>query len=107
MMAEKSERRLKLEATLAADPGDSFLRYGLGMQCLREGDLEEGRRILLGLIADRPDEVPAYQQLGQSFMDDGEADQARHYFERGIEKADAQGNFKAANEMRGFLATLD
>ena len=37
-MAEKSRRRLMLEQSLAEDPADSFLRYGLAMQCLREGD---------------------------------------------------------------------
>ena len=42
-MAEKSPRRQMLEQSLAEDPGDTFLRYGLAMQCLREGDVEEGR----------------------------------------------------------------
>ena len=28
-MSEKSPRRLKLEASLAEDPADTFLRYGL------------------------------------------------------------------------------
>ena len=36
-MAEKSPRRLKLEESLAEDPADPFLRYGVALQCLREG----------------------------------------------------------------------
>ena len=47
-MAEKSRRRLMLEQSLAEDPTDSFLRYGLAVQCLREGDVEEGRQRLRG-----------------------------------------------------------
>ena len=43
-MAEKSPRRLKLEESLSEDPSDAFLRYGLALQCLREGDVDEGRR---------------------------------------------------------------
>ncbi len=31
-MADKSARRQMLEASLAEDPGDTFLRYGLGLQ---------------------------------------------------------------------------
>ena len=49
-MAEKSPRRLMLESSLAEDPADTFLRYGLAVQCLREGDVEEGRQRLLALI---------------------------------------------------------
>ena len=72
-MAEKSPRRLMLEQSLAEDPGDPFLRYGLAMQCLREGDRQEGRQALRSLIADHPDDqIVAYQQLGQSFAETGE-----------------------------------
>ena len=45
-MAEKSRRRLMLEQSLAEDPADPFLRYGLAIQCLSEGDIEQGRRRL-------------------------------------------------------------
>ena len=72
-MPEKSSRRVALEQSLAEDPTDSFLRYGLAMQCLREGDVEEGHERLLALIADHPDDqIAAYQQLGQSFAELGE-----------------------------------
>ena len=76
-MTEKSRRRLMLEQSLAEDPADSFLRYGLAIQCLSEGDVEEGRDRLKALIADRPeDQVAAYQQLGQSYAQTGETDAA-------------------------------
>ena len=107
-MAEKSPRRLKLEESLAEDPTDAFLRYGLGLQCLREGDTEEGRRRLMELVADRPDDqVAAYQQLGQSYMESGEAEPARRWFVEGISKARARGDAHAAAEMEGFLSQID
>ena len=106
-MAEKSPRRLKLEASLAEDPGDTFLRYGLALQCLHEGDVEEGRRGLLALVADHPDDqVAALQQLGQSYAGSGENDQARRWFIEGISRARARGDAHAAAEMEGFLAQL-
>lgn len=105
---EKSSRRLMLEESLADDPTDPFLRYGLALQCLREGDTEEGRRRLESLIADHPDDqVAAYQQLGQSFMDEGDAENARSWFTRGIGLAQARGDLKASGEMQGFLELLD
>jgi predicted Zn-dependent protease len=96
-----------LEASLAEDPADTFLRYGLAMQCLRDGDLAEGRQRLLSLIDDHPDDqVAAYQQLGQSYLDNGETDSARTILKTGIAKANARGDWHAAAEMDGLLASL-
>ena len=103
-MAEKSPRRVKLEQSLAEDPSDTFLRYGLALQCLREGDIDEGRRLLLDLIADHPDDqVAAYQQLGQSYLETGEPVEAGATLRQGIAKAQARGDWHAAAEMEGLL----
>ena len=107
-MPEKSARRAMLEASLAEDPSDSFLRYGLAMQCLREGDVAEGRERLEALIADHPeDQVAAYQQLGQSFLEAGELAEACVILAKGIAKAKARGDWHAAAEMEGLLASID
>jgi thioredoxin-like negative regulator of GroEL len=103
-MAEKSPRREMLERSLAEDPADTFLRYGLALQCLREGDMEEGRERLLALIADHPDDqVAAYQQLGQSYLESGEARRAAETLRAGIAKARQRGDWHAAAEMEGLL----
>lgn len=102
-MPEKSPRRHQLERSLAEDPADTFLRYGLALQCLRDGDIEEGRGRLRALLADCPDEVPAYQQLGQSYLEAGEHDEARTVLRQGVAKARAKGDDHAAAEMSGLL----
>ncbi len=106
-MAEKSLRRVQLEQSLAQDPGDTFLRYGLALQCLREGDVEEGRSRLRDLIADHPDDqVAAYQQLGQSYLESGAVEEARSILQAGIARARTRGEGHAAAEMEGLLAAL-
>jgi thioredoxin-like negative regulator of GroEL len=102
-MPEKSPRRLALEASLAADPDDRFLRYGLALQCLREGDVHAGRARLEALIADHPDEVAAYQQLGQSFLEDGVVDQARSILIAGVAAARRLGQTHAEAEMSALI----
>ena len=90
-MAEKSPRRIKLEQSLAEDPTDTFLRYGLAMQCLRDGDVQEGRERLLGLVADHPDDqVAAYQQLGQSYLEAGERAEAAAFLSAAAASASAR-----------------
>jgi thioredoxin-like negative regulator of GroEL len=106
-MAEKSPRRLMLESSLAEDPADTFLRYGLAVQCLREGDVEEGRQRLLALIADHPDDtVAAHQQLGQSYLEAEEVEEARAILEKGIALANKRGDWHAASEMEGLLSQV-
>jgi thioredoxin-like negative regulator of GroEL len=106
-MAEKSPRRLMLERSLDENPEDAFLRYGLAMQCLREGDVEEGRRELRALIDDDPDrQIAAYQQLGQSYADSGETEEAAAVLRLGIAKARAVGDGHAAAEMEQLVDSL-
>jgi len=106
-MAEKSARRQRLEQSLAEDPSDTFLRYGLAMQCLREGDIDEGRERLRALISDYPDDqIVAYQQLGQSYAETGERDAALTILQAGIGKARARGDWHAASEMEQLVNSL-
>lgn len=106
-MADRSERRAKLEASLAEDPKDTFLRYGLAVQCLRDGDTAEGRDRLQSLIADHPDDqVAAHQMLGQSFAEAGEVAAARAILDRGITLANQRGDWHAAGEMEGLRGQL-
>jgi predicted Zn-dependent protease len=103
-MGSKSERRLKLEMSLAEDPSDTFLRYGLALQCLREGDVDEGRARLHALIDDHPDnQVAAHQQLGQSYKDAGETEAAADVLGKGIALAKRLGDWHSAGEMQQLL----
>lgn len=101
-MPEKSPRRLKLEASLAEQPGDEFLRYAVAIQCLNEGDLDDGRERLLALIADNPDAIAAYQQLGQSYAETDDFESAREILDRGVWRARSIGDGHAAAEMEGI-----
>jgi len=106
-MAEKSPRRLMLERGFSEDPKDPFLRYGLALQCLRDGDVEEGRQRLRSLIADDPDhQVAAYQQLGQSYAESEETEAALAILRAGVVKAQAAGDWHAAAEMEQLIGSL-
>ncbi|GIW79668.1 MAG: hypothetical protein KatS3mg105_1475 [Gemmatales bacterium] len=104
-MAEKS-RKQKLMEMLAEDPNDAFLRYGLAMEFVSEGNDEEAVRQLQDLVQTCPDYVPGYQQAGQAFLRLGRLREAREMFTRGIEVARAQGERHAMEEMQGFLDSL-
>jgi Flp pilus assembly protein TadD len=99
-------RRQQIEELLAEDPDDAFLRYGLAMEHVSEGDDESAVRCLENLTAVAADYVPAYLQLGQALARLGRPEQARRAWGRGVEVARRQGDRHAADEMQGFLDGL-
>jgi thioredoxin-like negative regulator of GroEL len=104
-MVDKT-RKEQLEEMLADEPNDAFLRYGLAMEFVSEGNVEEALRRLHTMCADKLDYVPAYQQAGQLLMRLDRLDEARAVFKQGIALAQRVGNAHAAGEMEGFLETL-
>ena len=57
-------RREKIEAMLAEDPKDTFLRYSLAMEMRAEGDHEGSLAQLSELMGEKPACVPAFFMAG-------------------------------------------
>jgi Tfp pilus assembly protein PilF len=100
-------RKQQIEEMMADDPNDPFLRYGLAMEYLGEGNHEEAAGCLQRLIEISPDYVPAYQQLGQVLVRLGRSQEACEAWRRGVAAAQKSGDLHAAEEMQGFLANLE
>ena len=99
-------RREKIEAMLADDPSDTFLRYSLAMELRSEGDHEASIARLRELTQDSPPYVPAFFMAAQQLADLDRVDQARESLRDGIDEARRQGDQHAAAEMSELLATL-
>lgn len=99
-------RREKLEALLADDPTDPFLRYSLALELEKEGRHAESLELLQRLTSEDPPYVPAAFMAGQQLARLGRIEEARAVLRRGIDLARAAGNLHAAGEMSEFLASL-
>jgi hypothetical protein len=99
-------RREKIEAMLADDPGDTFLRYSLAMELDKKGDHDSSLSQFAGLTRDNPPYVPAFFMAGQQFVRLGRIDEARTILRAGISAARIQNDLHAAGEMSEFLASL-
>jgi predicted Zn-dependent protease len=99
-------RREKIEAMLADEPGDTFLRYSLAMELEKEGANDASLAKLDELTRDEPPYVPAFFMAAQQLAKLSRINEARTYLRGGIEAARAQGNAHAAGEMSEFLASL-
>ena len=72
-----------LEQMLALQPDNAFARYGLAMEHVRLGQLEEGVREFETLLARSPEYSAAYFHGGQTLEKLGRLDQAREWYRRG------------------------
>jgi len=99
-------RREKIEAMLADEPGDVFLRYSLALELEKEGDHERSLDGLRGLMKDATPYVPAFFMAGQQLVKLQRISEARESLRNGIEEARRQGNAHAAAEMSELLASL-
>ena len=99
-------RREKIEAMLADDPGDTFLRYSLAMELDKEGNHDSSLTRFAELTRDDPPYVPAFFMAGQQLVRLGRIDEARTILHEGIAAARIQDDSHAAGEMTEFLASL-
>ena len=99
-------RREKIEAMLADDPRDTFLRYGLAMEYEKEGNHDQSIALLFELTQDQPPNVPAFFRAGQQLAGLQRIEEARAVLRDGIEAARQQGDAHAAGEMSEFLTEL-
>jgi hypothetical protein len=99
-------RRAALEAMLADDPWDAFLRYSLALELEKEGQHEACQALLGELMRSQSPYVPAFLMAGQFLLRQGREAEARQVFAAGIAEAQKQGNGHAAAEMGDFLGGL-
>ena len=108
----RTPRMEQIEALLADDPDDAFLRYGLAMEHAGQGDDSAAVAVLRDLIersAASP-YVPAYLQAGQALIRLGREAEAAALLREGIDAARRVGTpeaLHALGEMQGFLATVE
>ena len=108
----KSPRMERIEAMLADDPDDAFLRYGLAMEHASLGDDTGCVAVLRDLIARSAASpyVPAYLQAGQALVRLDKIDEACAVLKDGIAVSGRVGTpdaLHARGEMQGLLSSVE
>ena len=99
-------RREKIEAMLADEPNDPFLRYSLAMEWDKEGETEKSLQLYAGLTTEAKPFVPAFFRAAQLLVRLERISEARKYLRDGIDEARGQQDSHAAAEMSELLASL-
>lgn len=104
----RTARMEQIEAMLADEPDDSFLRYGLAMEHASAGDDATCVEVLRDLIARSAAApyVPAYLQAGQALVRLDRISEAVAVLREGVEVARKAGDSHAQGEMQGLLESV-
>ena len=108
----KTPRMERIEAMLADDPDDPFLRYGLAMEHASAGDDATCVTVLRDLIARKADNpyIPAFLMAAQALVKLDKPEEACDILRAGIAaagKAKTPDAMHAMGEMQGLLSTIE
>jgi thioredoxin-like negative regulator of GroEL len=95
-----------LEQFVEKNPLDAFGRYGLAMECMKEGDLAAAETHFKQLIAGHADYVAAYYQYGRMLAAGNRVAEARKILAEGVLRAQQAGETHAQQELQAALDEL-
>lgn len=98
--------RENLQRMLERGQDSPLLRFALGQECLKSGDLVSAVDHLRQAVDQNPRYSAAWKALGEAHERAGSPDRAVEVYERGIAAARAAGDIQAAREMTVFLRRL-
>lgn len=102
-----SDNRLDiLRGMVAANPNDSFARYGLAMEYVKTGKLQDAVAEFEKLMQVNPNYAAAYFHGGQALEKLGKIDEARAVYQKGIEVTTASGDLHTRSELQAALDIL-
>jgi len=100
------DRIAMLMEILAANPEDSFARYGLAMEYSKAGQVDQALTEFKTLIEKNPDYTPAYFMAAQTLATAERTEEAKRMLVDGISSARRTGNQHAQSEMTAMLEEL-
>jgi len=95
-----------LQQLVQRNPKDSFALYGLAMEYAGQGEHEKALEQFRTLCEVDPNYSYAYYHAGRVLTKMGRIEEARAWYERGIEAATRSGNQHARGEIEAALAEL-
>ncbi len=101
-----SHRLSQLEAMLAEEPGDRFLRYAIALEHKRQGHMEHAVHLLEGLLTEDPKYIACYYQLALMQAELGRSTEAVETTSAGALQCLVTGDAKARAELLALKASL-
>lgn len=95
-----------LKSIVAQNPANAFARYGLAMEYANRGDWEAAVQEFRGVLELNPDYAAAYFHGGQALEKLGRVQEARQFYQNGIECTSRTGDGHTRSELEAALDML-
>lgn len=102
-----SARLDQLRKLQQEDPADAFVAYAIALETAALGDTAKAVAITESLLAQQPDYLGAYYQLGKWLEMLDQVEKAKAVYTSGIALAQLQQKNKTLNELRDALWMLE
>jgi Tfp pilus assembly protein PilF len=99
-------RIASLEKMLDGPRDGALLRFSLGNEYLKEGQLEQAEICFKNAVDRNKHYSAAWKALGKTLLDAGKAKEALETYETGITIAEGQGDIQAVKEMTVFAKRI-
>ena len=96
-----------LLSMLESGQDSPLLRFSLGGQLLKSGDIQGAVQHLESAVQQDPDYSAAWKLYGKALHESGDLPAARDAYLQGIAVAERQGDIQAAREMKVFLRRVE
>lgn len=100
-----SDRLKQLQKMLKEEPNDPFLKYAVATEYF-SANPEKAYALYSDLLRDHPTYLPTYYQAAHLAEELGDDVEAKAIYEKGIEIAKEQNNFKTRAELQSALDEL-
>ncbi len=105
-MEAKNPTIQKLATYIKANPEDSFSKFALALEFLKEDDLKRARLFFENIYYSDPKYVGVYYHLGKLYERTGQFEKAVKMYEEGIEIAAEKKEKRTESELKEALAAL-
>lgn len=95
-----------LKQMLSENPSNTFARYGLAMELVKDGDFAAAITEFDNLLAQDDSYAAAYYHGGQAHEKLGHIEEARRMYEKGIEVTTRKGDGHTRSELEAALSLL-
>ena len=98
-------RLAQLQKFYEEDPRDPFNVYGLALEYLKH-DVQQSRKLFEQLLTEHPNYLPVYYHAAKLYQELNERKKAISVYEKGMEVAGQQQDFKTRRELQSAYDEL-
>jgi tetratricopeptide (TPR) repeat protein len=95
-----------LKQMVGQDPANAFARYGLATEYVNSGEVEEAVAEFRALLSQDENYAAAYFHGGQALEKLGRVEEARDFYQKGIEVTTRKGDLHTRAELEAAINLL-